>query len=147
MNNKTIIALAVIMTITLSGCLSSPSQKTSDEDIYSALRNDDVEYRDERQSAQENDHSKEFIREQVAQVRRLFFQKDYAQASEQAESLVRLAPQSAEAYYWLARVRLEVGDYQQAYTMASKGVSIAPKHSSLKTELERLQRQAQLGAN
>ncbi len=146
MNNIAITLAALVMAVTLSGCLSSPSKKESNEDIYAALRNDDIQYRDERQSAMVNDNSPEFVREKVDEVRRLYFQREFAKASEMAESLIRLAPQNPEAYYWLARVRLEVGDYQQAYNMASKGVSLAQKNSSLKAELERLQRQAQLGA-
>ncbi|CAA0114343.1 Uncharacterised protein [BD1-7 clade bacterium] len=145
--NPVIAAFALVLAVTLSGCLSSPSKKEdADEDIYAALRDDDIEYRDERQVALVNDTSPEFVREKIDEIRSLFFQKDYAKASEMAEGLVRQAPQNPEVYYWLSRVRLEVGDYQQAYEMASKGVSLSGKGSSLKAELERLQRQAQLGA-
>lgn len=131
----------------LSGCSSTSSSSSqsegADEDIYASLKDDKVQYRDGRgQNAQVSDQK--LVSQQVTEIRTLYFRREYTAALEKAERLLRLEPNSGEAYYWLARIYMDQADYSQAYNMATKGLSVTG-NPNLKRELERVQSQAQMG--
>lgn len=127
----------------LAACSSTPSQPSGTADIYESI-NDDVIHYNEEQSAEQQQQS--FIKSLIDDIRSLYFRQHYDDAEAQAERLVRLSSDNPEAYYWLTRIKLALGDYQQAYSMASQGLNYA-RQIGLKRELEHLQRQAQMGAN
>jgi hypothetical protein len=136
----------LLVTITLSSLLGAcasppPPGREQPVDIYSALKNDRIQYSDGRE-APESDAA---IADRIAEVRNLYFDREYVEASAMAERLVRIAPYEAENYYWLARIKMALADYQQAYNMASKGMTVT-KDPGLKRELKRVQRQAEIGA-
>lgn len=129
----------------LAACSSTPSSSPSAEkNIYDSVTKDDVSYAGEEKSEEEK--HQEFINNLVEEVRTLFLRRNYEEAEIQAERLIRVGTNNPEGYYWLTRVKLAVGDYQQAYNAASQGLNYATK-TGLKRELEHLQRQAQMGAN
>lgn len=136
----------LFVTITLSSLLGAcasapPPGREQPVDIYAALKNDRVQYSDGRE-APESDAA---IADRIAEVRNLYFDREYVEASAMAERLVRIAPYEAENYYWLARIKMALADYQQAYNMASKGMTVT-NDPGLKRELKRVQRQAEIGA-
>lgn len=116
------------------------------KDIYASITNNQIEYRDdEKSSSMLMKNNTAFVDEQLKQVRGLFFQGKHEQAAQLAERIVRQAPYSADAYYWLARIRLQLGQYEQAQQIAQKGISVAASESNITQALYRLQRQAIIG--
>ena len=139
---KLICSLSVLFFI--AACSSTGTEKDSESvDIYSALVDDEVQYRDDKQRPA-SDLDQELVQEHLTKIRNLYFRKNYKEAQELAERLLRLDANLPEAYYWLARIHMEQADYQGAYDMASKGLSVAD-NANLMRELERIQRQAQMG--
>lgn len=136
------LSISCVLLIFVTGCARPTQQQQQPPvDIYAALKNDSVQYRDGRQ-VPENDAA---IADRVTEVRNLYFEREYVEASALSERLVRVAPYEAENYYWLARIKLALADYQQAYNMATKGMTVTDDQA-LKRELKRVQRQAEIGA-
>ena len=164
-NSALIFAALVLASYILAAC-ASPKQRyatsTTQEkepDIYAALTNNEIQYRDETaqpdgysnpnsssNGSSGNNGNPEFIAQSLNEVRNNFFRKDYDTALATAERLIRLDPNSAESYYWLARIYMEKAEYQQAHAMAAKGLTVA-SNANLTRELDRIRRQAQMGAN
>ena len=140
---KLICSLSLLLFIAACSSTGGQSKQESNADIYSALTDDEVQYRDDEQRPA-SDLDQELVNEHLTKIRNLYFRKNYKEAQELAERLLRLDANLPEAYYWLARVYMGQTDYQGAYDMASKGLSVAD-NASLKGELERIQRQAQMG--
>lgn len=130
----------------LTACASAPREEKPKVNIYDALENDNIQYRAEEENQPASQTSPEFLNEKIGEVRSLFFRYRYDEATDLAERLIRLDGSLAEAYYWLARIHMNQASYQQAYAMASKGLTVV-QDPRMKTELERIQRQAQMGAN
>lgn len=140
------LSCSVLLLLFLAACSSTGTQTSKKDepvDIYSALTDDEVQYRDEQQRPA-SDLDQALVQEHITKIRNLYFRKSYKEAQAMAERLLRLDANLPEAYYWLARVHMEQADYQHAYDMASKGLSVAD-NPNLKRELERIQRQAQMG--
>lgn len=136
------LTVTLFLIIFVAACAKQTRQAQQEPvDIYAALKNDRVQYRDGRE-APETDAA---VADRVAEVRNLYFDREYVEASALAERLVRVAPYEAENYYWLARIKLALADYQQAYNMATKGMSVTDD-PALKREMKRVQRQAEVGA-
>jgi tetratricopeptide (TPR) repeat protein len=149
LDGKRALLVGLLIQIFLASCVVQPPKKEEKPvDIYESIRNDVIQYRHEPdQQRAIVQAGSDYINNQINQVRELFFQKDYEQASQLAERLVRQAPNNPDAYYWLARIRLEVADYDQASQMALKGLSVSQKGSNVRKELQRVQQQAMIGAN
>lgn len=130
----------------LVACNSTTQEQQQSTDIYAALRNDQIQYRSDDEGQEVSQTSPEFIDQKVREIRNLFHRRDYDSCVDAAERLLRIDGNIAEAYYWLARVRIEQGDFQQAYDIAGRGLSTAPA-KNMKRELERIKGIAQLGAN
>lgn len=131
--------------IYLAGCSSTPSSSPSPSgNIYDSVTKDDVGFVAEEKS--DDEKHQEFVKNLVDDVRNLYLRRNYEEAEIQAERLIRLGNNNPEGYYWLTRVKLAVGDYQQAYNAASQGLNYANR-TGLKRELEHLQRQAQMGTH
>lgn len=126
----------------LAGCASNQSSSES-ADVYASLKNDEIAYRQEPNAAEEE---QTFIKELTAEVRNLYLHQDYEEAEAQAERLLRINSNAAEPYYWLARIKLALHNYQQAYNLTSQGLNYST-NTGMTRELEHLQRQAQMGAN
>lgn len=127
-------------------CSSTGEQsgtKKDQGDIYDALKNDEIQYRDQAERPA-SDLDQELVQQHITQIRNQYFRKNLSEATVIAERLLRLDSNIPEAYYWLARIRLDQGDYQQAYNMATKGLTVT-EDPNLKREMERVQRQAQMG--
>lgn len=140
----TFISLFSIIAL-LAGCTSTSGSQSQEEevDIYASLKDDQVQYRDGRgQSADVSDQ--QLVKQQVTEIRTLYFRRDYTAAQEKAERLLRLEPNSGEGYYWLARIHMDQADYSQAYNMATKGLAVTDNPNLIR-ELERVQSQAQMG--
>lgn len=135
--------LTATMMALLAACASPPPPGRDDApvDIYAALKDDRIAYRDGRE-VPESDAA---VADRIAEVRNLYFEREYVEASALAERLVRVAPYEPENYYWLARIKMALSDYQQAYNMATKGMTVTDD-PALKRELKRVQRQAEIGA-
>lgn len=134
--------------LTLVACApSKPKNNEPEVDIYAALNDDQIEYAsDEAEVEEEADSaSPQFVEEQITQARTLFFRKKYTEASDLLERMVRLDSQNANAYYWLARVRMEQGDFNQAHELSKKGLTVV-SDKRLKAELERVKGITQMGA-
>lgn len=126
----------------LAGCGSN--QTTSEKtDIYASLKSDDIGY---SQELSEDEKNQQFLKELTIEVRTLYLRKNYEDAEIQAERLLRLNSNVAEPYYWLTRIKLALGEHQQAYNLASQGLNYSGS-IGMKRELEHLQRQAQMGAD
>ncbi len=138
-NIRYIACFILFLFITACGT-QAPKKETGN--IYDSITNDEILYHGQEKSAAELDQ--ELIQQHLVQIRNLYFRKNYDEAQVLAERLVRLDANLPEAYYWIARVYIQQGDFQQAYNMATKGISVAD-NSNLKRELERVQRQAQMG--
>ena len=130
----------------LTACASAPRDEKPRGNIYDALENDNIQYRAAEDEQPVSQTSPEFLNQKIGEVRTLFFRYRYDEATDLAERLIRLDGSLAEAYYWLARIHMNQADYQQAYAMSSKGISVV-QDPRMKSELERIQRQAQMGAN
>lgn len=128
-----------------TGCASSSGTQgntsSQPQDIYAALNDGDIQYRDDSGPQTSN---RELVQQQVSEIRSLYFRRDFTTAAEKAERLLRVNGDTAEAYYWLARIHMDQADYAQAYNMASKGVAVTDD-PNMKRELERVQSQAQMG--
>lgn len=133
------------LVLLLSACSSTGPQTGKEEpvDIYASLHSDEVQYRDDTQRPS-SDLDPAVIQQHITQIRNMYFRKNLSEASVIAERLLRLDANIAEAYYWLARINMDQSDYQQAYNLAIKGMSVTD-NANLKRELERIQRQAQMG--
>lgn len=140
--NCTLISLLTVF-LFLGACSSAPKKEASQVDIYSALTDDNVQYRGAAEKPS-SDIDPQVIQEHITNIRNLYFRKHLGEAQVIAERLLRLDSNLPEAYYWLARIQLEQGDFQQSYNLASKGITVA-SDNNLKRELERIQRQAQMG--
>ena len=138
---KLTVSLLLILFVTACARPTRDDQADQEVDIYAALKNDSIEYRDGRE-VPENDAA---IADRIVEVRNLYFEHEYEEASALSERLVRIAPYEAEKYYWLARSKLALSDYQQAYNMATKGMTVTD-NPALKREMKRVQRQAEIGA-
>lgn len=138
------LSIVLLLTACSSGGGSKSTEKAADQgDIYNALLNDEVQYRDEAERPS-SDLDKELVQQHINQIRSLYFRKNLSEAQVIAERLLRLDANIPEAYYWLARINMDQADYQNAYNMATKGISVTD-NPNLKRELERVQRQAQMG--
>lgn len=60
---------------------------------------------------------------------------DLNAASSRLERALRIAPEEAEVYYQLARVRLEQGGVQESVSIATQGVELAGSDNALKRDL------------
>lgn len=127
----------------LAACSSTPSSGSADVNIYESLTDDVIDYNNEPSSEQKN---QQFVNDLITDIRNSFFRQNYEDAEAQAERLIRIGNDNPEGYYWLTRIKLALGDYQQAYNIASQGLNYADQ-VGMKRELEHLQRQAQMGAN
>lgn len=144
--NRFLTVLSVLLAFTLGAC--APTQpKQNNRDIYAALTDDQIQYRNEDGQGQGgNDNaSPEFVKDQVAQVRTLYFQRKYDEAVELAERVMRLDNQQAEVYYWLSRIRMDQGDFDQAHELANKGLTVV-YDKNLERELRRIQGITQMGS-
>ena len=144
------ILILIISLLAVSAC--APQAPKEEQDIYAALRDDNIQYADGSSDSSAdvgiNEASPAFVDEQLASIRFNFFKRRYAEAADLAENLVRIDPNLAEGYYWLARIRLDQSDYYQAYEMSSKGLTvIEPSDQALLRELERIQGISQMGSN
>jgi len=138
------VGLAVILS--LSACSSGPSQqekKEAEVDIYDQLKNDNVQYATEEGPATVG--SPEFVLKNLADVRAAYFRKQYDSAQKLCKRIISVSPDAVEAYYWLARIAVDENDYNQAYNMASKALTLA-KEPNMKAELKRIQVMTQMGA-
>lgn len=126
----------------LTACSSASSSKPANVSIYESLTDDVIDYNNEPSSEQKN---QQFVNDLITDIRNSFFRQNYEDAEAQAERLIRIGNDNPEGYYWLTRIKLALGDYQQAYNVASQGLNYASQ-IGMKRELEHLQRQAQMGA-
>ncbi|MCK5880399.1 MAG: hypothetical protein KAG18_00910 [Sinobacterium sp.] len=144
---------AITATLFITACVpQSPKEETQEVDIYAAFNEDRIEYADgtvegePEQDSEISEASPTFVKDQLKAIRLAYFKRQYVDAGDMAENLIRLDSQLAEAYYWLARVRLDQSDYYQAHEMASKGLSVIdPSDEALVRELERIQGISQMG--
>lgn len=60
---------------------------------------------------------------------------DLNAASSRLERALRIAPEEAEVYYQLARIRLEQGGVQESVSIATQGVELAGADNALKRDL------------
>lgn len=141
--------LTLLFFTLLTGCVTQqPVEKKPEpthEDIYAPIKHNVIEYRDKKEEKVISTATTDYLDTQIKQVRQLFFNEKYDQASQLAERLVRQEPNNPNTYYWLARIRLEMSDYNQAYQMTEKGLSVSQKDSAIRKSLERLHQQAGLG--
>lgn len=142
---KRISALTLLAAIAACSSTSGPEAAKKEEpvDIYEQLKNDKVQYATEE--TKEVKGSPEYVLKNLGEVRAAYFRKEYDSAKKICRRILSVAPSAAEAYYWLARIFVDEGDFQQAYTMASKGLSAA-KEPNMKRELENIKKMTQMGA-
>lgn len=140
---KLISALSLAFLAFACSSTGEKAETKKDTNIYDSLNNDEIQYRDDAQRPS-SDLDQELVQQHITQIRNQYFRKNLAEATVIAERLLRLDSNIPEAYYWLARIRMDQGDFQQAYNMATKGISVTD-NANLKRELERVQRQAQMG--
>ena len=130
------------------GCSSGPDPreqpKEQQADIYDQLRNDNVQYATEERGVVKG--SPEYVINNLAEVRVAYFAKNYDKAKKLSKRILSLVPSTPEAYYWLARIYYDEGDFGNAYNMSTRGLTFA-KEANMKAELERLQMVTQMGAN
>lgn len=143
----TVLTALVGVCLTLAACApTGPKQQEPERDIYAALTNDEIQYRNDNDvQEQANASSPEFATDQIEQICNLYFRKKLTEAAEEAERLLRIDSQQPEAYYWLARIRMDQGDFASANELASKGLMVV-YDQNLKNELERVQGITQMGA-
>ena len=143
---KTLFIISILIILTACGSPSRREQVRTQEaqqDIYAALKNDNIEYHEEEQIITKQ--SPEFLTNGINELRSLYFRKKYDEATDLSIRLLKLEPSLTEVYYWKARIAMDHSDFQQAYNMASKGLSYV-EDIHMKRELERVQGQAQMGA-
>lgn len=143
--NKSLVAVSVLLAFVLSACAPTQPKQQNNRDIYAALTDDQIQYRGEESQAGNDNASPEFVKDQVAQVRTLYFQRKYEEALELAERVMRLDNQQAEVYYWLSRIRMDQGDFTQAHELANKGLTVV-YDKNLERELRRIQGITQMGS-
>lgn len=140
--------LSVVMFfLLLGGCGSHPDRREEVKapvDIYDQLKNDNVQYIGEEKGVVRG--SPEYVLKTLTDVRAHYFEKKYDIARKLCKRIISLVPSTAEAYYWLARMAIDEGDFQQAYNMSSKGLTYATA-PNMKAELQRMQLMTQMGAN
>ena len=131
----------------LAACSSSPGPQESASqepvDIYEQLKSGNVQYANEAQPEEKG--SPEYVLKNLKEARAAYFRKDFDQAQKLCKRILSLVPTTTEAYYWLARIAMDQGDFQQAYDMSSKGLMYA-REASMKGELERINKISQMGA-
>ena len=139
---KKIIILSLIFSV--FACESTNRRDVKEEvDIYAALKNDDIEYHQEERVITK--HSPEYLVNGINELRALFFRREFESLTDLGIRLIKLSPSLTEAYYWMARVEMEKSEFQRAYDMAEKGLSVV-EDPNMKRELERVKGQAQMGA-
>lgn len=143
MQLKTLFIISLLSTLVACGSSPSRDKPKEEEDIYAALKNDEIQYHQEEK--QITKHSPEYLINGINELRALYFRKKYDEANELSIRLIKLAPSLTEAYYWKARIAMDLSDYQQAYNMCEKGLSHV-EDPNMQRELERIMRQAQMGA-
>jgi tetratricopeptide (TPR) repeat protein len=140
------IAAFTLVSLFLAACAPTPPKQDEPEvDIYASLNEDEIQYASDEVEVEQSEASPQFIEDQINEARTLFFRKKYAEASDLLERMIRIDSQHAEAYYWLARVRMEQSDFDQAHELASKGLSVV-YDPRMKVELERIKGITQMGA-
>ena len=136
--------LLISLVSLLAACASSTRPDLDEqEDIYSALKNDEIQYHEEEKVITK--HSPEFLVNGVNELRALYFRKKFDEATDLSIRLLKLAPSLTEVYYWKARIAMDQSDFQQAFNMAEKGLSFV-EDPHMERELERVKGQAQMGA-
>lgn len=127
----------------LSGCVSNTGREEEKPvDIYDQLKNNNVQYVTEEQVPESGP---EYVRLNMVEARAAYFRKDFVNVTKYCNRTLTVAPATAEAYYWLARIAVDQNDFQQAYTMASKGLTVV-KDPNMKAELQRIQTMTQMGS-
>lgn len=140
------VSIILLSAITAAcGTTSAPDSAKNEKpaDIYDQLKNNNVQFATEAKEAESG--SPEYIMQNLAEARQAYFRKEYNDVQKNCKRVLSVSPSSAEAYYWLARVAVDQGDYQQAYDMSSKGV-ISAKEPGMKRELENIKKMTQMGA-
>ncbi len=133
-----------LLTLLFAGCVIQPTKEEKPVDIYAPIKNNVIEYRNDEEAEPIVQAGSDYMDSQIKQVRYMFFSQNYDQASQLAERLIRQAPNNPDTYYWLARIRMEMSDYQQATQMAQKGISVSQKGTQVRKALQRLQQQASI---
>ncbi len=143
--NKRLALLAFITLFTACSSTSGPESSASKKpvDIYDALKNNNVQYATEE--TKEVKGSPEYVRTNMAEARASYFRREIDKAKKICKRILSVAPSATEAYYWLARIAVDEGDFQKAYDLASKGLLTA-KEPNMKTELENIKKMTQMGA-
>lgn len=139
------LAVASLVVLLAACAPTAPKSNEPERDIYAALTNNEIQYRDDSEGEAVNTTSPAFVADQIKEVRTLYFRKQLDEAADLAERLVRVDSQQAEGYYWLARIRMDQGDFEQANEMATKGLTVV-YDKNLKRELERVKGITQMGA-
>lgn len=145
MTRLRIIGIVSLVSV-LAACGASTDRRDvkPQKDIYGSLKSDQIEFHEETKVITKN--SPEYLIQGINDLRALYYRKKYAEATDMGLRLIKLAPSLAEAYYWLARIAMDQADFQQAFNMASKGLSVV-QDPNMKRELELVKTQAQMGAN
>lgn len=142
---KSLLSLSLLSIVT--GCVSSTSGPESSQqapvDIYDQLKNDNVQYSGGIQEVDEK--SPEYVMSNMREARAAYFNKRFDDVRKFCNRTLKSMPSTAEAYYWLARVAVDEGDFSQAYAMASKGETLS-KEANMKAELGRIKTMTQMGA-
>jgi len=128
------------------GCASSkgPDRYEQKEDIYKSFNEDNIEYRTEEKPLSKRDPG--YVASRVVEIRNLYHRGESIAAEDLADRMIRLDPSVAEVYYWLTRLAIDRADFQKAYNMAQKGISVST-NDRMTEELESLREIAQMGAN
>lgn len=140
---QNIVVLALVSVVV--GCVSSSPDRYEEEtvDIYEQLKTGNVEYATEETADVKG--SPEYVLKNIQEVRASYFRKETDKAKKLCKRIISVAPSTAEAYYWLARIAVDEGDFQQAYDLSSRALTLA-KDANMKTELERIQTMSQMSA-
>lgn len=146
MKTTVLTSLASICLLLAACAPTGPKKQDSERDIYAALTNNEIQYRSQDNAPeQDNASTSAFAVDQIEKIRNLYFRKKLAEAADEAERLLRIDSQQPEAYYWLARIRMDQGDFSSANELANKGLRVV-YDENLKRELERVQGITQMGA-
>lgn len=130
----------------LSACSSGPSSNSNEpaEDIYAQLKTNTVQYAN--QEVNDEAGSPAYVLKNITNIRAAYFQRKFDTVKNLCGRVIHAAPDTTEAYYWLARVAIDENDYDQAYNMSTKALTLA-KEPSMKAELKRMQVRTQMGAD
>jgi Flp pilus assembly protein TadD len=134
--------------VAVSACSSTPSSTKSGAakqpvDIYAQLKNDKAEFA--TGEVKEVEGSPQYVEENLVEARTEYLHRKFDNVKKICTRILRVAPSATEAYYWLARVAIDEGDYQQGYDMASKGLLVA-KEPNMKRELQDMKKMTEMGA-